>query len=407
MTDHDHAGLEISVRLAERGLDVELAVAPGEVLAVLGPNGAGKSTLLEIVAGLVRPDAGYVRMDGRALTDIATGVAVPAHRREVSLLAQDPLLFPHLTAAANVAFGPRSRGMRRRAAAAVAREWLQAVDATALAGRRPGELSGGQAQRVALARALAVEPRVVLLDEPMAALDVAAAPAMRILLRRALRDTKGRSAQRTAHAPSAILVTHDIVDALTLADRVVVVESGQIAEQGSVAEVLSRPRSAFAARIAGVNLMIGSAVAPSSAAEFVDADRTNEGRAQRDSYQGTISARTGSTEMGAVHCGADTVYGRCAGPWEPGTRAAAVFSPAAVAVYRERPAGSPRNVFRVRVAELTDRGGVVRVHAAERGDGAAGVVADLTPAAVAELGIVSGDEVYFTVKAGEVQVYRC
>ncbi|WP_245713508.1 sulfate/molybdate ABC transporter ATP-binding protein [Nocardia vaccinii] len=374
----DTAGLEVSVRLAQRGVDVELAVAPGEVLAVLGPNGAGKSTLLEIVAGLVRPDAGHVRLGGRTLTDIVAGVAVPAHRRQVSLLAQDALLFPHLTAAANVAFGPRSRGMRSRAAAAVAREWLRAVDAIEFAGRRPGQLSGGQAQRVALARALAVEPRVVLLDEPMAALDVSAAPAMRTLLRRVLRDAE-ISSRRAGPAPSALLVTHDIVDALTLADRVAVVESGHIVEQGPAAEVLSRPRSAFAARIAGVNLMIGTAEARAS---------------ERDS--GT----------GRVRCAADAIQGRAESPWTPGGRAAAVFSPAAVAVYRGRPEGSPRNVFRVRVAELTDRGGVVRVHAADRADGP-GMIADLTPAAVAELALVPGEEVYFTVKAGEVQVYSC
>ncbi|MBY8858858.1 ABC transporter ATP-binding protein [Nocardia sp. CA2R105] len=375
---NDADGLEVSVRLAQRGLDVELQVAPGEVLAVLGPNGAGKSTLLEIVAGLVRPDTGHVRLGGRSLTDIGAGVAVPAHRRQVSLLAQDALLFPHLTATANVAFGPRSRGMRSRAAAAVAREWLRAVDAIEFAGRRPGELSGGQAQRVALARALAVEPRVVLLDEPMAALDVAAAPAMRILLRRALRDAE-MSSRRAGPAPSAILVTHDIVDALTLADRVLVVESGHIVEQGPVAEVLSRPRSAFAARIAGVDLMIGTAQAPASLDD---------------------------SGIGIVRCGPDTIQGRARAPWTPGVRAAAVFSPAAVAVYRERPEGSPRNVFRVRIAELTDRGGVIRVHAADRADGP-GVVADLTPAAVAELSLTPGEEVYFTVKAGEVQVYPC
>ncbi|MGF6881904.1 molybdate transport system ATP-binding protein [Nocardia sp. GAS34] len=456
------AGLAVSVRLAERGLDVELAVEPGEVLAVLGPNGAGKSTLLEIISGLVRPDAGYVRLDGRALTDTTAGVAIPAHRREISLLAQDPLLFPHLTAAANVAFGPRSRGIGRRAAVAVAREWLRAVDATALADRRPGELSGGQAQRIALARALAVQPRVVLLDEPMAALDVAAAPAMRILLGRALRDSAGAFSQQNTHARSAILVTHDIVDALTLADRVVVVESGRIVEQGPVTEVLSRPRSAFAARIAGVNLMIGAAVAPETESAHTPLG-VEEGRRQRASLgtaareddvlqrdalpgvfgggheiapsagrrddlasdtaawqhdavaPGSVRAEGSAageqpeihSAAGAVRCGEDTVYGRCAGPWTPGVRAAAVFSPAAVAVYKQRPIGSPRNVFRVRVAELTDRGGVVRVHSADRPDGTAGMVADLTPAAVAELEIVPGEEVYFSVKAGEVQVYPC
>ncbi|WP_082870680.1 ATP-binding cassette domain-containing protein [Nocardia terpenica] len=252
-----NSGLRVAVRLAERGLDVELTVGPGEVLAVLGPNGAGKSTLLDIVAGLLPPDGGEVRLAGRVLTDVAKGIAVPPHRRGVSLLAQDPLLFPHLSVAANVAFGPRSRGVGGRAAAEIAREWLRAVDATDLAARRPGGLSGGQAQRVALARALAVRPRLILLDEPMAALDVTVAPAMRALLHRVLREPA-----RNTHAPSAVLVTHDIVDALTLADRVVVLEAGRIVEQGPVGEVLSRPRSTFAAHIAGVNLLMGTAIAP-------------------------------------------------------------------------------------------------------------------------------------------------
>ncbi|MBF6328797.1 sulfate/molybdate ABC transporter ATP-binding protein [Nocardia transvalensis] len=388
------AGLEISARVAERGLDVELTVAPGEVLAVLGPNGAGKSTLLEIVAGLLRPDDGWVRSGGRTLTHVARGVAVPPHRRGVSMLAQDPLLFPHLSVAANVAFGPRSRGVRGRHAAAVADQWLRAVDAVALADRRPAELSGGQAQRVALARALAVEPEVVLLDEPMAALDVATAPAMRTLLRRVL-----RAPDRNPPGPSAILITHDIVDALTLADRVIVLESGHIVEQGPVAAVLSRPRSTFSARIAGVNLLIGTSVAP------VPSPHPSP-ETSNDIEQ---PAATGCPPMvmGAVRCGGDVVHGRCEGDWVEGVRAAAVFSPAAVAVYRDHPVGSPRNVFRVRIAELTDRGGVIRVQGVDRADGASGVVADLTAAAVAELGLAAGMDVYFSVKATEVQVYPC
>ncbi len=369
---NDAAGLEVSVRLAERGIEVDLAVAPGEVLALLGPNGAGKSTMLELIAGLLRPDAGRIRLGGKVLMDTADGRVVPPHRRGISMLAQDALLFPHLSAAANVAFGPRSRGMGRRAADAVAADWLRAVDALELSRRRPGELSGGQAQRVALARALAVDPDLILLDEPMAALDVATAPAMRTLLRRVI-----RAAGRNGVGRSAILVTHDIVDALTLADRVVVLEAGRIVEQGPVTEVLSRPRSAFAARIAGVNLLVG-------AAEPGD-----------------------SPDIGAVRCGVDLVHGQRVGDWADGARAAAVFSPAAVAVYRDRPIGSPRNIFRVEIAELTDRGGIIRVHATDRADGGPGIVADLTPGAVAELALAPGLPVHFAVKATEVQVYSC
>ncbi|MFC9994432.1 sulfate/molybdate ABC transporter ATP-binding protein [Nocardia sp. NPDC127526] len=367
-------GLLVSASLADRGFHVELTLAPGEVLAVLGPNGAGKSTLLDVVAGLVVPDTGSVRSGGRVLTDTAAGIAVPPHRRDVSLLAQDALLFPHLSVAANVAFGPRSRGLRARAAHEIARHWLREVDAVELADRSPGSLSGGQAQRVALARALAVDPRVLLLDEPMAALDVTAAPAMRALLRRVLREAPGESGS-PARPDCTVLVTHDIIDAVTLADRVAVVESGRIVEFGPVAEVLARPRSRFAARIAGVNLIEGTAVSG------------------------------GTAGLGAVTDGDATVFGRSETAWTGAGRAAAVFSPAAVAVHRDHPEGSPRNVFRVRVEDLEDRGGIVRVRGADGPGAAAGLAADLTPAAVAQLGLAPGLQVYFAVKATEVEVY--
>ncbi|WP_306363433.1 sulfate/molybdate ABC transporter ATP-binding protein [Nocardia sp. CC227C] len=393
------SGLHVSARVAARALDVELEVAPGEVLAVLGPNGAGKSTLLDVIAGMLTPDGGTVSLDGRVLTDPARGIAVPPHRRDIGLLAQEPLLFPHLSVLANVAFGPRSRGLRLRAAERVAREWLRAVDAEEFADRAPDSLSGGQAQRVALARALAVRPRVLLLDEPMAALDVTVAPAMRALLRRVLRDSPP--------APTGtVLVTHDMIDALTLADRLVVVESGRVVESGPVAAVLARPRSAFAARIAGVNLVVGRAVA---------------------------AADDAADPVHAVDADGVLVHGCADAGWSPTGRAAAVFAPTAVAVYREHPEGSPRNVFPVRVAELTDRGGIIRVRAEltgadrtgltgadrtgrKRGDAAANGVgtsgpvaltADLTSGAVADLRLAPNAEVYFSVKAAEVQVYSC
>ena len=164
--------VSVRARVENRGVDLEFAVSSGQVLAVLGPNGAGKSTALHVIAGLLWPDDGVVRAGNRMLTDTATGTRVPTHDRWVGLLLQDPLLFPHLSVAANVAFSPRSS----RAAAA---RWLDEVEAADLADRMPRQLSGGQAQRIALARALAAEPDVLLLDEPMAGLDVGVAAAMR------------------------------------------------------------------------------------------------------------------------------------------------------------------------------------------------------------------------------------
>ncbi|MEV0436618.1 ATP-binding cassette domain-containing protein [Nocardia sp. NPDC050413] len=385
------AGLSVAARIADRDLDLAIEVAPGEVLAVLGPNGAGKSSLLQVIAGLLVPDAGHVRLGADILTETAKRVALPPHRRGISLLAQEPLLFPHLTVAENVAFGPRSRG--NRDAKTVAAEWLAAVDATHLADRHPAALSGGQAQRVALARALAVDPHLLLLDEPMSALDVDVAPAMRSLLRRVLRDP--------AHPRCAVLVTHDIIDAITLADRLVIVEGGRIVESGQVTEVMSHPRSPFAARIAGLNLLHGTATAPRGpdptlAAVSIGSDRRDE------PSPGSTEPPTVGVDDGATSSAVD---GCVVGDFTAGTRAAAVFSPAAVSVFTRPPGGSPRNVFTVDITEITDRGGIVRV----RGDApnAPGLCADLTPAAVAQLGLTVGARAYFAVKATEVRVYAC
>ncbi|ETB31804.1 molybdenum ABC transporter ATP-binding protein, partial [Mycobacterium avium subsp. paratuberculosis 10-5975] len=245
--------LQLRAVVSQRRFEVEFSVAAGEVLAVLGPNGAGKSTALHVIAGLLRPDRGLVRLGDRVLTDTAAGIDVPTHDRRVGLLLQDALLFPHMSVAANVAFGPHSRRPMwrrgRRAEKATALCWLREVDAETLADRKPRQLSGGQAQRVAIARALAAEPDVLLLDEPLAGLDVAAAAAIRSVLRRVV----------TRIGCAAMLVTHDLLDVFTLADRVLVLESGRIAEIGPVADVLTAPRSHFAARVAGVNLVNGTA----------------------------------------------------------------------------------------------------------------------------------------------------
>lgn len=342
-------------------MDVQFSVASGEVLAILGPNGAGKSTALHVIAGLVRPDAGRVALGPRVLTDTSNDTLVPTHDRRVGMMLQDPLLFPHLSVAANVAFAPRSRRGGRRAGIAAAREWLRQVDAAELAEKMPRQLSGGQAQRVALARALAAEPDVLLLDEPLAGLDVAAATAIRTVLRRVLaRD--GRS---------AVMVTHDLLDVLTLADRVLILESGTVAETGPVAAVLAAPRSRFGARFAGVNLVGGT----------LESD-------------GVLRTHGGRRWYGAT--GSDATSGR---------PAVAVFSPAAVAVYRDAPHGSPRNTVEVTVAELDSRDAAIRVRGGEQPDGAPGLAADITAEAAADLRLVVGERIHFSVKAQEVALH--
>lgn len=350
--------LRFAGKLAARDLDVSLELADGQTLALLGLNGSGKSTVLNILAGLLRPEIGFANLNGREIFRLGPGSGAP-HRwpsprdRNVALLAQEPLLFPHLSVVDNVAFGPRSRGASRAAAGAAARRWLDEVDVSELAERRPAQLSGGQAQRVALARALAAEPELLLLDEPLAALDVQVAADMRQLLRRVL---AGRD---------VIIVTHDVLDTVLLADRVAVLEAGRVVEDGPTARVLRQPRSAFAASIAGLNLRTGLAVDHNSL---------------RD-------------DTGAL------IVGETAESLEAGEGAIAVFRPAAVSVYRVAPGGSPRNVFSGPVTALEPQAHLIRVRMND-------LCADVTAAAVAELDLAVGAPVNFVVKAAEVSIYR-
>ncbi len=231
------AGLDLELRVPGR-LEVALQAAPGDVVAVIGPNGAGKTTLLHALSGLVAA-TGHARLAGEDL------LTQPVQDRRVGLVFQDQVLFPHLSALDNVAFGPRARGSSRREARAVAASWLERVGLADLTHRRPRELSGGQAQRVALARALATDPALLLLDEPMAGLDVGVAAGLRVELRRHL----------ASYAGVTVLVTHDALDALTLASRVLVVEDGRVAQEGPPEEVAARPRTDHVARLVGLNVI--------------------------------------------------------------------------------------------------------------------------------------------------------
>ncbi|GMA40939.1 ATP-binding cassette domain-containing protein [Mobilicoccus caccae] len=241
------SGLRFRAVVPERGYDAELAVEAGRTLALVGPNGAGKSTTVDLIAGLLRAAEGYLAVGDTVLVDSARGRFTPPHERRLAVLGQEPLLFPHLRVQANVEFGPRSQGRSREEARRRATHLLEEVDAARFSRRFPAQLSGGQAARVALARALASQPRAVLLDEPFAALDVHAAPQMRRVLGAELRRS----------SVPAVLVTHDLLDVLALADDLAVIENGRIVECAPTAEVLRAPSSAFAAGLAGVNHVRG------------------------------------------------------------------------------------------------------------------------------------------------------
>ena len=344
-------GAHIVVQRGSLGVDVEFTVGDGEVLAVLGPNGAGKSTVLRVLAGLLRPDGGRVVVGQETWT--SADRHVPAHQRSLGMVFQDHLLFPHLSVTENVAFGLRSRGAKRAAARATAAPWLDRVGLAGLGDRRPGELSGGQAQRAALARALVGEPRVLLLDEPLSALDARTRLAVRAELRRHLGDFAG----------STVLVTHDPVDAMALADRVVVVEDGRVVQEGTPAQVSRHPRTDYVARLVGLSLLPGTAT----------------GTAVRLDSGGMVA-----------------VAEEASGP------VFAAVRPESVALYLSRPDGSPRNVWPATLVGATPHGSTVRCELT----GEVPLIADVTETAFAELGLVPGSPVWATVKASEVAVYE-
>ncbi len=327
-------------------LDLTLEVAPGEVVALLGPNGAGKTTALRALAGLTAmTSGGRIDLDGRPLHTL------PADRRPIGVVFQDYLLFPHLSALDNVAFGPRCKGVGKAEARRAAAALLERVGLADHAAAKPRRLSGGQAQRVALARALAVRPRLLLLDEPLAALDAHTRLEIRSQLRRHLADFDGVT----------VLVTHDPLDAMVLADRLIVIEHGSIVQQGTPSEVARHPRTDYVARLVGLNLYRGVA----------DGTRVEVGE---------LLFSTSDRLDGAAFV---------------------AFPPAAVALYRSRPDGSPRNLWQARIDGIERHGDNVRVHL----DGPITAFADITPAALAELDLAPGRQVWASVKATETHAY--
>ncbi len=326
--------LDVSVRLTLGPLDLDMAftIGEGEVVALLGPNGAGKTTLLRAVAGLVALSAGHVRLDG--------------------FVFQDYLLFPHLNVMENVAFGLRARGTSGPVAAQKAAQWLDRVGLKRYASAKPAELSGGQRQRVALARALALDPRLLLLDEPLAALDVTTRAEVRRDLKRHLDSFQG----------IRLVVTHDPLEAVALADRLIVMEHGRLVQTGTAAEVTEHPRSQYVADLVGVNLLRGKA---------------DHGSVQ---LAGGHVVAAAEAEVGDVF---------------------AVVHPRAVSIHRIHPEGSPRNVWAGRATSIELLGNRVRV----RIDGEVPLVAEVTPAALKEMNLVEGGEVWLSFKATDVGVY--
>jgi molybdate transport system ATP-binding protein len=333
-------------------LDVMLRVEPGEVLAVLGPNGSGKTTLLRALAGLTPIDAGRIAVDGDVLDDPVADIYVPPERRPVGIVFQEYLLFDHLTALDNVAFGLRAGGVDRTQARRRATEWLGRVGLADRARARPGALSGGEAQRVALARALAVGPRVLLLDEPLAALDVGTRRQVRRDLRRHLDGFDG----------IRVLVTHDPVDVYALADRVAILDGGRVAQAGTIAEITAHPRSRYVAELVGTNLITG-----------------------------TIGPNGLTTPGGATVA----VLSDFTGP------AFAIVRPQSITLSRTVTDTSARNTFTGSIDDIDRLGDRVRVGI----DGPLHLTAEITTTALDTLALRPGDVVSASVKATDIHAY--
>jgi len=333
-------------------LDIDLEVADGERLVIVGPNGAGKTSLLRSITGLDPVGIGRITLGSEVWHDSATGADIAVEARRVGLVPQRPTLLAHLDVLANVAYGPRSNGVSRADSRARAQSMLSMLGVDHLAERRPDALSGGEAQRVALARALALRPSLLLLDEPTSALDLTARPGMRALI---------ATATAESGAP-AIMVTHDAVDALTLGDRIAVLEQGRLTQVGTGRELAAAPRTPYVAELLGINLIRGS-------------------------LRGSVLS-TGAFELTVGAHDLDD------GP------AIATVRPRSISLHRARPEGSPRNVWQARIASIDRGADRVRVRLAEPVE----IVVDLTPAGLAAIAVAEGDAVWASVKASEVTV---
>ncbi|MBK5331912.1 MAG: ATP-binding cassette domain-containing protein [Ilumatobacteraceae bacterium] len=333
-------------------LDMWLNAAPGEVVALLGPDDAGKTTILRCIAGLMAIDRGSIEVRGEIVDDPSANVFVPSAQRSAGVMSHQHQLFPHMSVLENVAFGLRARGVDKSAARQEARHWLRRVAYDGIERSRPEQLSDAQTRRVALARALACEPNLLLLDDPLGALDPATQVEIRRELRRHLAEFRG----------SAVLVTHNPIDAFLLADRVVIVENGHVVQDGTFAAIATHPRSTYVAELVGLNLLPGS-------------------------MMGGVFAVDGGATLVVAAVDID-------GP------AIAVIRPQAVSLHATKPQGGHRNAWMAAVIDIDRRAERVRV----RLQGPVQLTAEITASVADALGIKVGRELWASVMATDIAI---
>jgi molybdate transport system ATP-binding protein len=332
-------------------IDLSLSIPAGTTVALLGPNGAGKSTAVSAIAGLLPIDSGSISLAGITLDEPAAGVLVPPEARRIGVVFQDYLLFPHLPVIENIAFGLRSRGVSRAEALDRAEAWLQRLDLTGLERRKPPQLSGGQAQRVALARALVIDPDLLLLDEPLSALDVTTRVEMRRELVRHLQEFPG----------PRLVITHDPTEAFLVADEVHIIENGVVTQSGTPDEIRLRPRTSYAADLAGSNLLFGK-------------------------------ASNGQVVVGShlIHVAEQDIEGEVL----------LTIRPSAISLHRIEPEGSQRNTWQTSIAVMERLGERTRI----RTGPPLPITVEVTSEATSALNLSEGETVWLAIKATEIGV---
>lgn len=332
-------------------VDVVLRVPAGGTTALLGPNGAGKSTIVSALAGLTPLDDGFIEIGGQRLDDPAGDVFVAASERGIGVVFQQPLLFPRMTVRQNIEFGPKSLNRPPDRTRRVVAEWMDRLELTSLANSRPDKLSGGEAQRVAIARTMAREPEVLILDEPLTAIDASARPRIRRDLGRFLESFEGPS----------IVITHDPAGAFLLADDVVIIEAGRVTHAGDRDEIRMRPATPYAADLAGVNLVVGEA------------------------HGGVVTVGSHQVHIADIGLVGEVV---------------ATIHPHAISLHRQQPEGSPRNTWRTVVRDMEDRGDTLRVATGDPLE----LIAEVTAGGAKATGLEIGSEIWVSIKATEISV---
>jgi molybdate transport system ATP-binding protein len=372
-------------------LQVDFRIEAGKTLVLLGESGAGKSTVLRLLAGLLQPDSGSICLNETVYCDTARRIVVPPQERSYGYVFQDYVLFPHLTVFENVAFGLRAQHLSRLEIRTRVRDALACVQLSGLEQRHPSQLSGGQQQRVALARAVVLAPQLLLLDEPLAALDVQTRREVRHTLRQLL----------SALAVTTVMVTHHYLDALFFGDQILVLDHGYVIQQGGQQELREQPRSSYVAELAGVNFFRGRIIGYESDTTCrirIGHTVGGEGHEVRQIYPDEVIASLRET---------DPLEQKLA----PGTEANVVIDPRSITLHTAPPEGSARNLLRGEIVHILylagstghDDGRVRISLSLEPGN--LPLTAEITETSAIRMHLAKGQHIYATFKATEASVY--